>query len=142
MAFPWTYHKPVRLTLVRSSVSRVITLRHVANLLTSDELDKLTRSVLAKLRPLSSVQRETVIRQILEVDDWRRRHHRRGFTPPTTFAAAIRPRRGDVTELRRHFPEDYSIAELHAILDARACEWRLVLITWFYQRRRDLRGDV
>jgi hypothetical protein len=68
----------------------VITLRHVANILTSDELDKLTRSVLAKLRPLSSVQRETVIRQILEVDDWRRRHHRRGFTPPTTFAAAIR----------------------------------------------------
>jgi len=51
--------------------------RHVADLLTSTELEKLTRSMLARLRPLSLVQRETVIRAILEDDDRVRRRHRR-----------------------------------------------------------------
>ena len=48
------------------SVSGVVTLRHVASLLTATELEKLTLSVLAKLRPFSLVQRDTVIREILE----------------------------------------------------------------------------
>ncbi|MDP9274377.1 MAG: hypothetical protein M3O99_02125 [Chloroflexota bacterium] len=65
----------------------VYTLR-VANLLTTDELEKLTRSVLAKLRPLPLVQRETVIRAILEADNKARRS--RGFVSTTSFAAAVR----------------------------------------------------
>jgi hypothetical protein len=63
----------------------------VANLLTADELEKLTRSVLAKLRPLSLVQRETVIREILEDYDRDRRHSRSRFSSySTTLAGAVR----------------------------------------------------
>ena len=60
----------------------------VGSLLTTDELDKLTRSVLAKLRPLALVQRETVIRAVLE-DDYRARRSY-GFGSTTSFAAAVR----------------------------------------------------
>ena len=60
----------------------------VANLLTADELGKITGSVLAKLRPLARIQRETVIRAIL-YDDYRaRRSH--GFGSRTSFAAVVR----------------------------------------------------
>jgi hypothetical protein len=71
-------------------VSTVITLPHVGSLLTTDKLDKLTRSMAAKLRPLSLAQREVVIRRILEADDWARRHSGRGWTRSTTLAATIR----------------------------------------------------
>ena len=59
----------------------------VANLLTADALEKITRSVLAKLRPLARIQRETVIRAVLEDDYRARRSH--GFGSTTTFAAAV-----------------------------------------------------
>ncbi|MDP9276453.1 MAG: hypothetical protein M3O99_12785 [Chloroflexota bacterium] len=57
--------------------------------MTTDELEKVTGSVLAKLRPLSRVQRESVIRRILEADERARRHSSRGWTP-STLAAAVR----------------------------------------------------
>jgi hypothetical protein len=68
----------------------VITLRCIANLLTADELDKLTRSVLAKLRPLSLVQREIVMRALLEDDDRARQRSSRGFSPSSTLAMTVR----------------------------------------------------
>ncbi len=83
---PWTDSKGLS---VEPSVPWVFTLRHVANLLTTDELEKVTLSMVAKLRPLSLVQRETVIRAVLE-DDERARRRRRGSSPSTTFALAVR----------------------------------------------------
>ena len=61
----------------------------VATLLTSDELEKIKRSTLDKLRPLSLVQREIVIRAILEDDDRFRRRHR-GFNAASSFALTVR----------------------------------------------------
>jgi hypothetical protein len=63
----------------------------VAGLLTSTELEKLTLGVLAKLRPLSLVQRDTVIREIREDYDRGRRHSRSRFSSySTTLAGAVR----------------------------------------------------
>lgn len=72
-------------------VSIMFTLRDVASLLTSTGLERLTQSMLAKLRPLSLVQRDTVIREILEDYDRERRHSRSRFSSSsTTLAGAIR----------------------------------------------------
>lgn len=74
-----------------SSVSGVFTLPIVADLLTSTELERLTLSVLAKPRPLSLVQRDVVIREILNDYDRERRHTRGRFSPfPGTLAGAVR----------------------------------------------------
>lgn len=61
----------------------------VASLLTSTELDKLTEGVLAKLRPLPLVQREIVIRRLVEYDERARQRSPR-FSPASRLALAVR----------------------------------------------------
>lgn len=62
----------------------------VASLLPADELEKLTRSMVDKMRPLPLVQREIVIRRLVDYDERARRHSPQGVTPSTTLAMVVR----------------------------------------------------